>query len=170
MRARKRCTALCAGAAALWRVSARARFSERAGARPVAHTCSERPHAPPTARMRERVQALARAPSPPPPLDPSSFLWQGLLRWCCSSKYAIAGVAALDPRPRPTPPAAKPAEATAVGVALPPAAGGHAPPLQPPQGPPPGQAGKLHFFSEIFLRNEFFLENLRKFLSQIDFS
>ncbi len=30
--------------------------------------------------------------------------------------------------------------------------------------------GKLHFFSEIFLRNEIFLENLRKFLSQIDFS
>ncbi len=100
--ARKQCTALRAGAAALWRVSARARFCERAGARPVAHACSERPHAPPTARMREGIKSLS--PSPPFPLDPflSGRVGGGS---AARSRYAAAGVAALDPCPRswPTP-------------------------------------------------------------------
>jgi hypothetical protein len=30
--------------------------------------------------------------------------------------------------------------------------------------------GEIALFSEIFLRNEIFLENLKQFLSQIDFS
>jgi len=42
MRVRKRCAALRAGAAALWRVCAQAQFSARAGEIPVAHAFCER--------------------------------------------------------------------------------------------------------------------------------
>jgi hypothetical protein len=84
----------------LYIVIAQARFCAHAGAPPVAHACSERQHAPATARMREGIKSLS--PSPPFPLDPflSGKVGGGS---AARSKNAAAGEAALDPCPRSGP-------------------------------------------------------------------
>ena len=52
-------------------------------------------------RDSEGVKALP--PPAPPPLDPSSSLWQGWRRWCSSLKVCGCRCATLDPTLQPTP-------------------------------------------------------------------
>ena len=63
-----------------------------------------RPHAPPTAQMREGLRGSEGfAPSCSSSLDPSSSLWQGWRRWCSSLEVCGCRCATLDPTLQPTP-------------------------------------------------------------------
>ncbi len=105
----------------LYIVIARARFCAHTGA------WEARPHAPPTARMREGIKSLS--PSAPLPLDPFLSGKVGGGSAACS-KNTAAGVAALDPYPRfgPTPAASAGGGGGGCGRGHPPpAASGYAP-------------------------------------------
>ena len=129
-------------------------ISGRAGEIPVAHACSERSK---TARASncsneggsEGFAPLSSSSPYPPPL---SGRVTEVMQVAPSKRPPVLQPSThAPPLPNPPPPqppgpppelvcaaaaAAATVEVTADGVALPPAAGGHAPPLPPPPGPP----------------------------------